>query len=308
MVPVLAKILEKIIAAQLSNYLEQHTLLCPHQGAYCYGKSTEDVLLVAVDFITQCLHDGKAVCASFLDFRKAFDSLDHHMLLDKLFQLNIHPDVLKWFQNYLSNRWHRVKGGNGFSEWRSMKVGIPQGSALGPLLFLVYVNDLPSQVPGGILLQYADDTTLICSAPDPEEAAALMNSHLEVIGQWTINNRMQLNLSKSSVMWFRAPSQHVIPSPPGIFVNGIHLAVVCKQKYLGLIFDDTLSWSHHVSKVCQSMSYYLYLLNKQRLVFKTSLLKLLIERLVFSRLVYCLPVWGPPLTVTSINRLKCLQH
>jgi len=90
----LAKILEKLVAAQLNQYLEQHTLLRPHQGAYCYGKSTEDVLLVAVDFITQCLDDGKAVCASFSDFCNAFDSLDHCLLLDKLFQLNIHPELL----------------------------------------------------------------------------------------------------------------------------------------------------------------------------------------------------------------------
>ena len=85
MVPVLAKILERMVSAQLSNDFEQHSLLHPHQGAYCCGKSTVDILLVAVDFIVQCLDDGKAVCASFLDFRKAFDSVDHHVLLDKLF-------------------------------------------------------------------------------------------------------------------------------------------------------------------------------------------------------------------------------
>ena len=90
---------------------------------------------MAVDFITQCLDDGKSVCASFLDFRKAFDSLDHQLLLDKLFQLNVHPDLLKWFLNYLSDHWHRVKGISGISEWRSIRGGIPQGSALGPLLF-----------------------------------------------------------------------------------------------------------------------------------------------------------------------------
>jgi len=148
-VPVLAKILEKIVSAQLSDYFEQHSFLRPHHGAYRCGKSTEDILLVAVDFIVQCLDDGKAVCASFLDFRKAFDSLDHHILLDILFQLNVDPAVLKWFQNYLSDRWHRVKGINNFSEWMTMKGGIPQGSALGPLLLLVYVNDLPPQVSGG---------------------------------------------------------------------------------------------------------------------------------------------------------------
>ena len=111
-VPVLAKILERmVVSSQLSNYFEQHSLLPPHQSAYRCGKSTENILLVAVDFIVQCLDEGKAVCASILDFRKAFDSLDHNILLDKMFQLNMHP---AGFQNYLSDRWHRVKGVDNF--------------------------------------------------------------------------------------------------------------------------------------------------------------------------------------------------
>jgi len=189
-----------------------------------------------------------------------------------------------------------------------MKGGIPQGSALGPLLFLVYVNDLLSQVSGGILLQYADDTTLICSASDTQETASLMNSHLRVISKWTVDNRMVLNLSKSSVMWFRVSGRCKAVYFPIVFVNNIPLSVVSKQKYLGLMFDDTLSWSHQVSKVCRLMSYYLYLLNEQRLIFKTDLFKLLIESLVFSHVLYCLPVWGPSLSDTSVNRLKYLQN
>jgi len=192
-----------------------------------------------------------------------------------------------------------------------MKGGIPQGSTLGSLLILVYVNDndLPSQVSGGILLQYADDTTLICSAPDTQETASLMNSHLRVISKWNVDNRMVLNLSKSSVMWFRVPGHRKTVCFPTVFVNNIPLSVVSKQKYLGLLFDDTLSWFHQVSKVCRLMSYYLYhLLNKQRLIFKTDLFKSLIEILVLSHVLYCVPVWGPSLSDASVNCLKHLQN
>ena len=148
---------------------------------------------------------------------------------------------------------------------------------------------------------------MICSAPDTADAAALMNSHLEVISQWTTANRTRLNLSKSFVMWFRVPGQHRTPYFPEVLVGNTPLTVVSKQKYLGLIFDDALSWSHQVSKVCRSMSYYLYLLNKHKHVFKMNLLTLLTESLVFSHLLYSLPVWGPSLNNSHINRLRLLQ-
>ena len=103
----------------------------------------------------------------------------------------------------------------------------------------MYVNDLPSQVSGGVLLQYADDTTLICSAPDTQEVAVLMNSHLRVISKWTEDNRMAFNLSKSSVMWFSVPSHC---KTVWYYVDNISLSVVSKQKYLGLMFDDACSF------------------------------------------------------------------
>ena len=98
----LAKILEKIVSIQLSSYLEQQSLLYPHQGTYRCGRSTEDILLAAIDFIVYSLDTGQAVCVTFLDFRKAFDSLDHTILLTKLYNLNVSRDVLMWFKDYLS--------------------------------------------------------------------------------------------------------------------------------------------------------------------------------------------------------------
>ena len=181
MVPILAKILEKFVSEQLGDYLETNSLLHSYQGAYRCGRNTEE----AVDQIVHSLDIGNAVCAAFLDFHKAFDSLDHYVLLNRPFYLNLSLAVFCWFQNYLSHILHHVKGTGTFSEWRPMRGRIPQGSALGPLLFLVYLNNLPSVITSGVLLQYADDTTLICSVPIVKDVASKMHCQLMLISQWT---------------------------------------------------------------------------------------------------------------------------
>ena len=147
-----------------------------------------------------------------------------------------------------------------------MKRGIPQGRALGPLLFLVYMNSLPSTITVGVLLQYADDTTLICSRPNPAQVAAILNHQLKLINTLLVENQMQLNAGKSCGMWFCSPCGKLSRSLPNITVNNITLKATNTQKYLGLIFDCHLTWKDHVAKVCKKMSYDLYLVNSNRRV------------------------------------------
>ena len=305
--PILAKILEKIVSNQLSSYLEANHLLHPHQGAFRCGKSTSDILLLAVDHIVNSLDCGKVVCAAFLDLRKAYDSLDHCTLLQRIEELGVAKSVLKWFQNYLTGRAHRVKLGEQFSSWRQMKGGVPQGSALGPLLFLIYMNALPLQIINGLLAQYADDTTLICSGSSVSDTAAVMCSQLQLVNKWIVDSKMQLNMQKSSVMWFRGSSRKKVVFPD-IVVNDIVLRQVDKQKYLGVMFDTRLSWTHQVSNVCKKMAYYLHLLNLHKHCLSPHLLKLLVESLVFSHLSYALSVWGPSLNQQLLQRLERSQN
>ena len=189
-----------------------------------------------------------------------------------------------------------------------MKGGIPQGSALGPLLFLIYMNSLPSQLTNGLLLQYADDTTIICSGVHSAAVQTIMCSQLSLIQHWVLQSKMKINFKKSSVMWFRVSNRSAGISYPPISIDGVELTVTEKQKYLGLIFDCNLSWTHHVANVCSKMSYYLYLLSTHRHVIDYNLMKLLLESLVLSHLSYCVTVWGPSLKSILLQRLQGMQN
>jgi len=300
--------LEKLVAGQLSAHLKSNNVLHPHQGAYQHGKSTSDILLVAVDSITSFLDNGDSVCAAFLDLRKAFDSLDHSILLQRLSNLDLSCTVLNWFKDYLTARYHRVKFNNQYSSWNIMKGGIPQGSALGPLLFLIYMNTLPDVVDDGVLLQYADDTTLICSGRNPVEAANKLNCQLQLISSWLEDNKMQLNVKKSNVMWFSTTRRKKSQPFPNITFDNITLRTTNKQKYLGLVFDSQLRWCDQVANVCKKMSYYVHLVNCHKKELPDAIIKLLMNSLVLSQLYYALPVWGPSLLQCHITRIQQLQN
>ena len=172
------------------------------------------------------------------------------------------------------------------------------------------MNSLPSQilVTDGMLLQYADDTTVICGGVNTAAVQTIMCSQLSIIQQWVLESKMKINFRKSSVMWFKASSRSTGFSYPPISIDGVELTVTKKQKYLGLIFDCSLSWAHHVANVCSKMSYYLYLLGSHRHVIDYSLMKMLLESLVLSHLSYSVVVWGPSLGSTLLQRLQRMQN
>jgi len=304
-VPIVAKIFEKIVGFQLSSYFETHQLYSAYQGAYRKGKSTEQLLMVAVDTIVNALDKKLVTCVAFLDLRKAFDSLDHVILLQRLNKLGVCGTELAWFTDYLTSRLQRIKFNNDYSEWGSVNGGIPQGSALGPLLFLVYMNDMPSQIYFGKLLQYADDTALICTGVDYFEVQRQLSEDLKLLSEWLSLSRMQLNIAKSSVMWFKPKSTEV---PPVVYIDNILLKEVTVQKYLGVHIDNELNWIAHVSAICKKLSYYLFWINTHRKCLSSSVIKMLVDSLVFPRMDYALPVWGTSLSQHSIQRLQNLQN
>ena len=170
--------------------------------------------------------------------------------VQRISELGVHCEVSEWFKDYLSNRYHRVKAAGTFSTWRLMKGGIPQGSALGPLLFLIYMNSIPSKLTDGLLLQYADDMTVICSGVTTAAVQTTMCSQPSIIQQWVLQSKVEINFRKFSVKWFGVSSRSTELSYPSISIDDVELTVTKKQKYLGLIFDCSLSWAHYVCCQC----------------------------------------------------------
>ena len=260
-----------------------------------------------MDTIVNALDHRRIVCAAFLDLRKAFDSLDHVTLLERLSTMGVHGVELSWFIDYLSQRVQCVKTRDGVSSWSPVKGGVPQGSALGPLLFLVYVNAMPSLVQYGRLLQFADDTTLICSGDTHDDVQWQLEHDLRLLSSWITSSKMRLNVTKSSLMWFKSKHGSGVPHPP-IYIDGHLLQEVEEQKYLGILFDTKLQWRSHLNYICNKASYYLYLLSLHRKSLTFDILKMLVESLIFTRFDYAIPVWGPPLQQCQVSHLQHLQN
>ena len=286
--PVLSKVCEKLVCTQLSTYLDHCHLLSSSQYAYRTGHSTEDALTDAVEWMTRRVDDGDVVAVTSVDLSRAFDSVDHDVLLTKLCWYGIDPS---WFRSYLVGRRQVVRGG---SLSLPLSHGVPQGSLVGPILFSIFTNDLPSFLPHGRLVSYADDTQLLDSA-HPKNVSILkarQEETLRAVLSFFTSNSLKMNppkttlllagttqnLKKTSSFHLNLPGHVLTPSP---FV-----------KMLGMTLDPTLSWEKHISNVVKKCNSILLCLYKIRHHLSPDILNILIQCHAFPHILYCLSVWG----------------
>ena len=194
--PVVSKIMEKLVHQQLYSYLQQHAILSSAQFGFRPNHSTQDILDSMVDDWRQALDKDKIVGAVMIDLSKAFDSVNHSILCSKLEYYGVRAEALKWFQGYLTGRRQRVCIENAVSEWSDIKRGVPQGSILGPLLFTIYVNDLPNAVVSSTMKQYADDTTIYLISDNRCDLERGLSNDLANVDEWLRKNCLQLNVSQ----------------------------------------------------------------------------------------------------------------
>ena len=285
----LSKVLEKVVCDQLSLYLSTNHILYSRQYAYRHCHSTEDAVLDAVDWITKNIDDGAISSITVADLSKAFDSVDHGVLLRKLGWYGVDPS---WFLSYLSGRSQVVRGGS--ETPLPVTHGVPQGSIAGPILFSILTNDLPCHLPNCRVIAYADDTQLLDRAR-PDDLMALsfrIQASLATLETWFRSNSLKMNPKKTDLMLIGSRQNLKKTRDFQLSVSNTTLIPSGSVRLLGVVLDPVLSWDAHVTQTVKKCNALLISLYRFRHHFTTYILKLLIETHVFPHILYCLSVWG----------------
>ncbi len=245
-----AKIFEKLVFNQLSQYLNLFNILSPFQSGFRPKHSTTTALLKFTNDVFSSFDKGQLTGAIFIDLSKAFDMVDHYLLLDKLYSIGLSQHALLWFSTYLHNRRQSVAFQGFQSDFLIVENGVPQGSTLGPLLFSIFINDLPSILSQCSVHLYADDTVIYFSHTDLSHIQNSLQSDFNLVQKWFSNNKLVLNMKKSCCMLFHTSHSHSHPHNLDIhYEDGSSLETVNSFKYLGLWLDPQLSFKIHIDSV-----------------------------------------------------------
>ena len=254
LLPLPGKILEKLIHSQLSEYLETELLLSPNQHGFRKNHLTLHSIAQLTNSIDTKMDSKIPTFPTFIDFRKAFDCVQHNVLLGKLKQLEIGDSVINWVKSYLSFRKQKVLA-NGFSSsWQTITQGVPQGSVLGPLFYIIYANDLIKHIKYCKAALYADDTVLYIANKNPQNSISRMQQDVNALSKWCTVNGIRANTDKTKLMVFGSQNTLNTLPPFEISMNSTPLQTVLSYKYLGITLDSHLNYNLYVNKIVSSVS------------------------------------------------------
>jgi hypothetical protein len=295
------KILEHEILDQLMNYLENYELITPDQSAFLKRHSTETCLHKVITDWVDNIDNGLFTGVSFLDIEKCFDSINHEILLYKMNKYGINH---LWFNSYLNNRKQFVRLDNKLSNVKPVCTGVPQGSVLGPLLFILYANDISANVNIGTCNLYADDAIIYIAGNTLSDSNYLLGHCLEDVNKWYVDNKLSVNAKKSCSMIMHSSRKHVKVADCNVNIGSEKILNVKSTKYLGVTLDEAINWQEHVQKTAAELRSKLSLLRRiSKFLPKPILCKIYLVYFQ-PRIEYCITVWG----YSSVTNLKCMQR
>ena len=300
-----SKILEKAVYFQVEKYLTDNNLLYNLQSGFRGKHSTDTCLTNLTDCIRQEISRGNFTGMILIDLQKAFDTVDHNILCNKLKHMGFEP--INWFKSYLTDREQTVNVNNIDSDFLSITCGVPQGSILGPLLFLCYVNDMPISVKCKLLL-YADDSALIVSGKDPKVISETLSKELESCRQWLIDNKLSLHLGKTESILFGSKRKLRKVNDFNVTCNGKNIDRSSSVKYLGLPLDQCLSGVSIVQNILSKSNSRLKFLYRQAKVLSSDSRKTLCSALIQPHFDYACSAWFSALPKNHKNKLQIIQN
>ena len=294
------KIMESIIRSRMEDYLYKNNFLAKEQHGFVKSKSCTTNLLETLDLISCSLDNGIPVDVILLDFAKAFDTVPHKRLLAKLKAYGFVGLTLKWIEVFLKNRRQRVIQGEIVSNWIEIFSGVPQGSVIGPLLFVLFINDLPKEIVNVTKL-YADDTKIFSQIVS-QSSAMKLQSDLDCAFKWTQEWLLLFNVSKCVVMHY-GHNNNKFP----YFIDGKQLAESETERDLGVIFNTSLKWKNQITTASNKANQMLGRIKKSFASFDRKLLRSLYLTFVRPFLEFAVPVWSPILK-SDCDKIERIQH
>ena len=313
LLPAFSKLFEKVMFIKIMSFLSSQNILYKHQYGF---RPKHQTIHPIIHLLNQCAEVSNKqrkqfTLSIFCDLSKAFDVINHDILIYKLEYYGIRGLAKNWILNYLSNRKQYVQYDNHISDSCSINCGVPQGSILGPLLYLIYVNDISASTEGK-LLSFADDTSLFLSAEDINTLFQIANFEINNLYDWFCANKLSLNAKKTKYIVIRPPYLKCDLVNLYIKINGVCLDQIGKHtnehsiKFLGVHIDEHLSWKNHLNHINNKISRSLFMLKQVKYLLPTETLKTLYFAMIHPHLVYGILAWGNA-NKTELNRTILLQ-
>jgi hypothetical protein len=308
--PAISKIMERIVHDQLYSYLASNNLLSPQQSGFKKLHSCQTSLHRMTEYLFSEIHKRNVIGLVALDLKKAFDTVNHEIMLSKMELYGVREREKTWFQSYLSLRSQRCCINSCQSDPKTVLCGVPQGSILGPLLFILYVNDLPQCFSQCQVNIYADDTAFYVAKRTVHDINEVLQTEFESVHQWLCANQLSLHVGKTASMLIcsRQKRAHLQDQTISLSLNDEAVSQVEGLKYLGVYIDCNLNFDQHIDEVCRKLRRALGILRRAAPYVDQRTRITLYNTLLLPHFDYCSTVWGTGITQGNLSKLQKIQN